>query len=105
MPYLTNNTETVKLKSNPEYWVKVQTSLSWGEMKKISTIADDGTSVYQIDAMLLACLKDWNLDDEDGNKLEINAESIDLLKKPDIEEIVMILGAKIEEPKPAKKDS
>lgn len=105
MPYLRDNTETVKLKSNPEYWVKIRTSLTWGEMKKIANTSEDGQVSYQVDQMLETCIADWNLDDAEGKKLELTQENIDKLEKPDVELLITTIGGKLEEPKDSKKDS
>jgi len=97
--------EKVTLNSNPDYWVDLLTNLAWGDMKKLLNTSKEGEASYEVDAMLLACIKGWNLDDKDGNVLPITQENLDKLQRPDIEQLVTVLGAKIEESKSSKKAS
>lgn len=73
----------VELPSDPNYYVNIETDLTYGDIKR-SGISGDLTGTAAADAALLLSIKDWNLDDAEGNILPITQESIDLLKQADI---------------------
>jgi hypothetical protein len=87
MPYIVNErpTRKVKLPSNREYFVEIYTQATWGQAKQFTVINEDGDVdlVRTADSKLLAFIKDWNLDDAEGNKLPISQESIDMLNDQD----------------------
>lgn len=80
----------VALPSNKEYWVDVQTDFTWGQIKQLSKVSADGEVEFEAtaDKFLLLAIKSWNLDDADGNVVEINSENIDRLEKDDVIAII-----------------
>ncbi|HWZ65634.1 MAG TPA: hypothetical protein VNX65_02430 [Patescibacteria group bacterium] len=73
-------TEILNLPSDNNYWIKYYKRYTYGESKRVRRLGDN-TEVG--DAILKAMICDWNLDDENGNKLDINDENIDRLDNID----------------------
>lgn len=80
----------ITLPSNKDYWVDIQTDFTWGQIKQLSKVTDDGSVEFEAtaDKFLLLAIKSWNLDDADGNIVEINSETIDRLEKDDVMAII-----------------
>jgi hypothetical protein len=76
---------TVTLTSNTDYFVKVDTEFTYGEVKTV----DPESKGYAIsDKLLLMSIKEWNIDDDAGVILPITQENIDFLKQEDITAIM-----------------
>lgn len=71
----------VTLPSDANYWIDLDTSLTYGEVKALKI--DDADSSDASDKYLNIAIKAWNLDDESGTVLEINQANIDLLQQDD----------------------
>ena len=82
MAYDSVPTKKVKLPSDEQYWVQIKTSIPYGELKRYDEYGGDGGPFTPGDRLKLIIV-DWNLDDEDGNKLEVKPENIDLLREID----------------------
>jgi len=68
-------------------WVKIPTALSYGTVLAINSGKSSESDVAR--AMLVACIKEWNLKDEKGVQLDLTEENIlDL----DIQTITLITG-------------
>jgi len=107
MGYFTDTPiKRVELPSDKAYWVDVQTDFTWGAIKKLGDIDNEGQVSFETtgDKFLLMAIKSWNLDDADGNIVEINSENIDRLKRDDVLAIIdMASGSIVDEE--AKKNS
>ena len=100
-------TKRVELLSDSKYWVEVYTDILWGESKDSLTVDESGTVISQFVSagkMLPKIIVDWNLDDENGKKVEITAENIDLLKPEDAIYIATQAGQDEEQSTEAKKN-
>lgn len=88
--FKTSEVTRVVLPSNSEYWVDVLANFTWGQVKQLASVKEDGSTNLEIagDKFLLMAIKSWNLDDEDGNIVEVNTESIDRLEKDDVLAII-----------------
>lgn len=89
--------EKLTLPSDPAYWVRWKPALTYGELKTVtfaaarpagpsttpSSIEEDFDRGAVSDGMLCAHILEWNLDDEQGNILPINAESLSILDEVD----------------------
>lgn len=109
MPYFKEgrSKRKVKLLSNPEYWVEIYTDIKWGQSKHALTIKEDGSvdMVISADKLLQMLIIDWNLDNEDGSKAEINEENIDKLDPADALYLAKEAGADEASANEAKKNS
>ena len=93
----------VELPTNSEYWVDVDTSFKWGQVKEL--MGDDGELGFtaSADKMILLAIKSWNLTDENDQPLEISATNIDQMERDDV---LAILGKiNLEEADTSKKNS
>jgi hypothetical protein len=97
MGYFTDpKIERIILPSDKNYWVDVATDFRYGDVKQFAS--SDGETMdftAQADKFLLMAIKSWNLDDGEGNILEINAENIDKIKQGDITEIINAANASV----------
>lgn len=93
MPYVKKITVVrLPLPSSPSYWVDWRETMRYGDMKiamKQAVEIEDGemktdTSAMS-DALLLAHLDAWNLDDEAGTILPLTTESLELLVEEDVQ--------------------
>lgn len=95
MPYVKKRAATkVALPSDPNYFVMWRTNVTYGEVKAIAKglpKADAGDAEGEnargnaiADRMLLLYIEAWNLDDEDGNILPLNAESLNEMQTDDV---------------------
>jgi hypothetical protein len=75
----------ITLPSDNNYWVDIDTDFRYGDVKNISPNSD---GVESADKFLSLAIKDWNIDDESGNKLEVNQANIDLLRQDDVVAII-----------------
>lgn len=82
----------VTLPSDKKYWVDIDTSLTYGEIKTINAGGLEGTEIS--DKYLGVAIKEWNLDDADGNVLEINQTNIDLLQQDDFLALAEVIKGK-----------
>lgn len=98
--------EQIALPSNKDYWVKVLPFLSYGDAKKFAKVNPDGDvdMIGSADIFLSTIIKEWNLDDEDGNVLEVSTENIDKLTQQDALYIINQAGGLVENDQ-AKKGS
>ena len=87
--------KTIKLPSNPDYWVKVPKSLKWREIKQFIAAQQDGEVVIeaQMDTVLIALIREWNLDGPEGKVAEVNESNIGLLDSQDAIHIITESGS------------
>lgn len=105
MAYISEGkTKTVKLVSDPKYWVKVATELRWKDSKLFTTFQENDMA-YALDKLLLTLIVEWNLDDDEGNIIPVTAENIDRLKRLDAEALVAAVGAVVQKEAPTQKKS
>lgn len=65
-------------------WVKIPTWLSYAQVLKLTSF----TSESEVSkAMLIECIKEWNLKDEDWNSMEVSEDNIMRLDIITIQEI------------------
>lgn len=97
----------IKLPSDENYWVEVYTDVKWGQSKQALTVTEDGKidMVISADKLLNMLIVDWNLDDEKGEKVEINQDNIDRLDPADALYLCKEAGADEATAKEAKKNS
>jgi ABC-type transport system substrate-binding protein len=86
-PIADRPTEKVVLVTNPDYWISIYSSMTYGDRKAFNALGTDDTSVAA-DVALKRLICDWNLDDSTGNKLEINDTNIDALDEQDISKVM-----------------
>lgn len=55
-------------------WIKIPTALSYSTVLAINSGSKDEASIAK--SMLVACIKDWNLKDENGIQLDVTEENI-----------------------------
>lgn len=102
MSYLKSNSNIrLTLPTDSSYWVDICTDLTYGEIKGLGK---DIESTEASDKYLSLVIKDWNLDDEDGKKLDLNIDNINLLKKDDVVAIIEAVSKEAED-ESEKKDS
>lgn len=100
MGYFSENQETkrVKLPSDKsgKYWVEVKTRLLYGDTKSGSVVTDKNTPdvVAAVDRVLEVGIVAWNLDDNEGNVLEVTPENINRLDQQDASFLVDQIGEK-----------
>lgn len=92
--------EKVTLDSNPDYYVMWRTKLTYGQMRDIARVGQksDG-QVDQLtasDALFLAHIESWNLDDEDGNILPLTPESLAFLDEDDANQLAKLSNKTLE---------
>lgn len=100
MPYIKpSETKRIPLKSDPNYWVDWRSSVRYGDMRAASRAAfkttgdGDGEidATAYADAMLLAYIAGWNLDDEQGNILPVTVENLGFLTSEDSNQLASLL--------------
>lgn len=98
-------TRKVKLPSNDKYWVELAGDIKWGVSKHSLSVDGEGNvdMVMSADKLLRMLIKDWNLDDEQGNKAPITEEWIDRLEPSDAMYLVKEAGGDQVEAAEAKK--
>jgi hypothetical protein len=76
----------LELPSNKEYWVDIVVGFRWKDVKEFVSADGNGNVNFAAtaDKVLQRAIKDWNLDQADGEKAEINAENIDRLEQGDV---------------------
>lgn len=107
MGYFKGEQATTKIElTDKKYWVEIFTELRWGQSKQFFRATKDGEvdMVASADAYLLALIKDWNLDDEQGTKVEITEEAIQGLAQDDALLILTAAGINTEAADNAKKN-
>lgn len=106
MSYFDNERKTKKvlLPSNNDYWVEVYTDLEYGDVVKSGAVNKDGSQdlIASGSRVMVQMIRAWNLDDADGNVVEINAESVFKLSQRDAQAILDILN-NVEVDTPAQK--
>jgi hypothetical protein len=97
----------VTLPSDENYWVDVAQDMKWGQVKRFVEVSEDGkvNMVAASDAFMLAMIKAWNLDDDQGQILPITQDNIDALDKDDALAIIKAAGGEVEETDDQKKSS
>lgn len=109
MPYFKEgrSKRKVNLPSNDKYWVEIFTDIKWGQSKHALTMREDGTidMILSADKLLQMLIVDWNLDGEDGNKVPIDEEHIDMLDPSDALFLCKEAGADDASAADAKKNS
>lgn len=93
---------TVTLPSDSKYFVKLDTDFTYADVKAVQNIAEYAKAS---DATLQIAIKEWNLDDEEGNVLDITPENIDLLRREDFYAIVKAIEKEAEDPSEKKASS
>lgn len=107
MGYFKDEQATTKIElTDKQYWVEIYTELKWGQSKHFFRATKDGEvdMVASADAYLLALIKDWNLDDEQGGKVAITEEAIQGLAQDDALLILTAAGINTEAAEKAKKN-
>lgn len=99
-------TRKIKLPSNDKYWVEISGDIKWGTSKHSLSVDGEGNvdMVMSADKLLRLLIKDWNLDDESGNKAPITEEWIDKLEPSDAIFLVKEAGGDQVEAVEAKKN-
>jgi hypothetical protein len=99
-------TRKVKLPSNDKYWVEISGDIKWGVSKHSLSVDGEGNvdMVMSADKLLRLLIKDWNLDDEKGEKAPITEEWIDRLEPADAIFLVKEAGGDQVEAVEAKKN-
>lgn len=80
-------------------WVKIPVSLSYRTVMALGGLNEVDSSK----AMLVTCIKEWNLKDENGIVPEVNEESILSLDIPTITQITKAITALVENNQDKKK--
>jgi hypothetical protein len=95
--FKSSETKQIALK-DPAYWVKIASELRYGDLKNFAGASATGEIdfVTSADKLLLAVIKEWNLDDEQGNILPITNENIDRLERDDAITIITEAGGLID---------
>ena len=92
--------ERLKLASNPDYWVDVIDNIQYGDTKKWMDLdaKQKSTGGFSTtgDRFLLSVIKAWNLDDDEGNILPIDMDSINRLEQEDVLLIIERAGGEVE---------
>jgi hypothetical protein len=102
-----NESTTKKIPlTNPDYWVEILTDLKYGDIKKFTKLNETGEPdiVAQADVFLQTIIKSWNLDDDKGEVLPINADNIDKLDQADAVLLMNEAGGIVQD-EDAKKNS
>lgn len=88
----------LKLKSNPDYWVEITTDLKYGDLKAFASVSQEGQVDFatSADLFLKTIIKNWNLDDGEGNVLPVTPENIDRLEQADALLILNEAGGLVE---------
>lgn len=91
-------TEKLALPSNSTYWVEVKTKLQYGDAKKFVKASTDGELDQEVaaDIFLEEAIVSWNLDDDNGNVLPINDDTIAQLDATDAFFIIQKAGGEID---------
>jgi hypothetical protein len=79
------------------YWVDVKTDLKYGDIKNFAGIAKDGQvdTGTSMDTFLKSAIVAWNLDNEAGEIVPIDTDSINKLESKDATAIITIAGASV----------
>ncbi len=75
--------QKVILPTDKEYWVELRLNIPYGELKNFAQFGGEDAWLPPAQKILMS-ITDWNLDDDDGKKLEITMENLDKLQEPDI---------------------
>lgn len=103
-------TKRVVFKTNKKYWADIRDKQRWGQTKKfikVDTESEGGDIDVDLSEFLAATIVAWNLDDETGNVVPIDAEHVDMLEQEDALHIFNKANADAElneDPKEAKKN-
>jgi|SRR5690242_10899767 len=96
------------LPSDPSYWVEWRPSLTYGDVKAatFSSASADGEvdRGAAADALLLAHIADWNLDDESG-RLALTPENLAILSEEDANFLSGLLAERLRAQEVARKPS
>lgn len=93
MGYFDRETKRIQLVSDPTLWAEIYSLLTWGELRQFD-IGPDGSLVISLEKALPMLLVDWGFE-KDGQKVPLDEEHINLLKKPDIEAIIAAVNGVI----------
>jgi len=88
----------ITLLSDKKYWIEVIADLKYGDIKAFANVSQDGNIDFaaRADVFLQTVIKNWNLDDEDGNVLPVTPENIDKLAQADAVMILEAAGSLVE---------
>lgn len=92
--------ETKRVQLNEQYWVDITIETTWKQKKHFllaagTKLGANGAVATPLDAYLLGIIVAWNLDDEKGNIMPINQESLDLIDPDDMQKIIDVAGAAV----------
>ena len=106
MGYFKNELKQVTL-TNKDYWVKIALGLTYGEFKQLASVNSEGeiNQLASADLFLEMGIKEWNLDDEEGNVLPINEETINRLDPADAMLLIEQMGGIVENEEQKKSSS
>lgn len=110
MPYKKQH-ENVRypLPSDENYWVEWRPSLTYGDVKAatFATTSDEGEvdRSAAADALLLAHIAAWNLDDEAGNVLPLTPEHLAILAEEDANFLSGLLAERLRAQEASRKSS
>lgn len=80
-----NISELLELLNNNREWVKIAEALSFEDISKITGTTDE---MEMSKIMLVTCIREWNIKDEEGKIPELNEENI---MKLDTDTITILL--------------
>ncbi len=103
--FVKDEAKQLVLPSNPNFWVKIRTRYTYGEMKKFAKVSTGEEVNFELaaDLFLKAALVEWNLTDENDQPVAITPESIALLEMADVAYIIEQAGGLLEAQTPEKK--
>lgn len=78
--FVSTRLQTIDL-GNDE-WVKIPTALSYADVLEFTSVKDE---LQLSKVMLVKCIKEWNIKNEDGNIPELNETNILTLDLPTIQ--------------------
>ncbi len=101
MSYLKKQLYKVILPTDKNYWVEIDKDFTYGDVKSVGANLEGSEAS---DKFLQLAIKNWNLDNEEGNILEITLDNINLLKKDDVLVVIEAITKEAED-QGEKKDS
>lgn len=106
MGYFKNELKEVRL-TNKDYWVKIALGLTYGEFKQIASVNSEGeiNELASADMFLKMGIKEWNLDDDEGNILPITEDNINRLDPADAMLLIEQMGGIVETEEQKKSSS
>lgn len=84
--HLQEESRTQKIELDTKYYILVAPKVSYAEARQLSEQAKDDKE--QMSTGLIAkCITEWNLDDDNGELLPINAENVEQLSLGDFSKV------------------